>query len=60
MTARIPGGAGYVPGQTIYIELVVDNKSDQDVCAFTVQLISVRGIFITCYHTLHAVQYCVN
>lgn len=44
INARLPGGGRYVPGQTIYVNLEVDNRSDQDVTAFTVQLISVSEI----------------
>lgn len=40
-TVRTPV-SGYVPGQTVPLEIVVSNKSNQRVTAFTVQLIKVK------------------
>lgn len=43
IVARMPVG-GYTPGQTINLELNVNNQSDQPVSEFSVQLIKVSEI----------------
>lgn len=40
LKATIPVG-GYCPGQTINVVVTADNKSDQDVSMFSVQLMKV-------------------
>lgn len=43
MVARAPVG-GYTPGQTINLEIAVNNQSNLEVTEFTAQLIKVRII----------------
>lgn len=43
LTARIPVGA-YAPGETINVQIDANNKSDQPIANFKVQLIKVSTI----------------